>query len=159
FAPSAMPLRFVPIHAGAFKMGSDSGDPDERPVHEVRITRAFAIQNTEMTQRQWTALMGSNTSHFSDCGDCPVENVSWDDIQKVIRILNARKDGYVYRLPTEAEWEYAARAGAADESHTIADDNVGWFSANSGGRTHPVATKLPNAWGLYDMHGNVWEWV
>jgi len=133
----------------------------ERPVHPVSITRAFYMQKTEVTQGQWRQVMGTNPSHFSDCGDlCPVERVSWNDVQTFLAALNTMDPGKGYRLPTEAEWEYAARAGTAgDYGGTGVLDQMGWYEDNSGSRTHPVAQKQPNHWGLFDMHGNVWEWV
>jgi len=123
------------------------------------------MQTTEVTQGQWRAVMGSNPAYFQNCGDdCPVEQVSWDDIQTFIAVLNTRGEG-IYRLPTEAEWEYAARAGStaalANGGTTVTDcsydqnlDAMGWYCGNAASKTHPVAQKQPNAWGLYDMHGN-----
>jgi hypothetical protein len=156
------PEQFALIPAGTFTMGDDdSGYGNESPAHEVTITQPFMIQKTEVTQGQWEAVMGENPSYFSACGDlCPVERVSWDDIQDFLTALNAMDPGKNYRLPTEAEWEYAARAGTTgDYGGTGVLDEMGWYDNNSGGTTHPVALKQPNYWGLYDMHGNVWEWV
>jgi formylglycine-generating enzyme required for sulfatase activity len=150
---------FVQIAPGEVEMGSERGEVDERPPHPVRISQSFEMGECEVTQAQWQAVMGNNPSVFKDCGgNCPVENVSWDDAQAFIKELNARNDGYQYRLPSEAEWEYACRAGTAGD---YAGDlgKVAWYEANSNGKTHPVRTKEKNAWGLYDMHGNVLEWV
>jgi formylglycine-generating enzyme required for sulfatase activity len=128
------------------------------------------MQTTEVTQGQWKAVMGENPSYFKDCGDnCPVEQVSWDDVQSFIKRLNAISQGQQYRLPTEAEWEYAARAGSktafanGDIQETGCDhdpnlDKMGWYCGNSNNKTHAFAQKLPNQWQIFDMHGNVWEW-
>ncbi len=153
--------QFVLINAGTFQMGSASGDSDERPVHAVTITRPFRLQKTEVTQHQWTTVMGSNPSVFPLCGQtCPVDGVSWEQAQAFIEALNASDPGKDYRLPTEAEWEYAARAGTlGDYGGTGVLDEMGWYVGNGGSRTHFVAHKQPNAWGLFDMHGNVMEWV
>ena len=149
----------VVIPAGEFRMGSTSGDNDEQPVHAVRISRPFALSKYEVTQGQWEAVMGSNPSHFAECGpSCPVERVSWYDAQEFIGRLNARAGGVRFRLPTEAEWEYAARAGTSGDYYGNLDA-IAWYDGNSGGRTHPVGQKAPNSWGLHDMHGNVYEWV
>ena len=124
----------------------------------------------EVTQAQWQAVMGSNPSGFKNCrGACPVERVSWNDVQEFVGRLNAWSAGRPYRLPKEAEWEYAARAGTSSDTYAgdltkpIANDSVlnriAWYDVNSEYRTHPVGRKTPNAFGLHDMMGNVWEWV
>ena len=115
-----------------------------------------------MTQEQWQAVMGTNPSRFPGDPKRPVESVSWNDAQEFLRQLS-EKEGKLYRLPTEAEWEYAARAGSK-ATYCFGDDakllrEYAWYGENSGNRTHPVGQLKPNAWGLYDMHGNVWEWV
>lgn len=152
--------QFSLIPPGTFFMGGE-GHRHERPVHVVTLTQAFYMQRTPVTQGQWREIMGTNPSWFSECGDaCPVERVGWNVIQEFIERLNERYPDRNYRLPTEAEWEYAARAGTTgDYGGTGVLDEMGWYRDNSGNRTHPVALKQPNAWGLYDMHGNVWEWV
>lgn len=149
-------MKFAYIPPGSFQMG-ESGD-----IHTVTISQGFYLGSTEVTQTQWVSVMFNNPSSFNNCDNCPVENVSWEDVQAFIKKLNDRGDGK-YRLPTEAEWEYAARAGSTTKySFGDGEGSLGsyaWYDANSGSRTHDVATKQPNAWGLYDMHGNVWEWV
>ena len=153
--------QFALIPTGTFQMGSANGEADEWPVHTVNITQPFYMQKTEVTQGQWQAVMGGNPSYFSDCGDtCPVERVSWADFRYFLATLNAQDPGKNYRLPTEAEWEYAARAGTLGSyGGTGVLDEMGWYSGNSGSEPHPVAQKQANAWGLFDMHGNVWEYV
>ena len=151
----------VVIPAGSFVMGSENR-ADEKPPHSVNI-RSFLIGKTEVTQKLWSHVMGSNPSKFKECGpECPVENVSWDNVHNFIRKLN-QQTGKVYRLPSEAEWEYAARAGTTtDWSFGNEESRLGdyaWYYENSGGNPHAVGQKLPNAFGLYDMHGNVWEWT
>ena len=153
-------MTFTAIPSGSFQMGSNDGGSDEKPVHNVYV-KSFKMMTTEVTQAQWQALMGSNPSNWK--GDnLPVENVSWDDIQDFLRELNRIDPGKKYRLPTEAEWEYACRAGTTTKYYTGDKDSdlnrAGWYNGNSGSNTHPVGQKAPNAWGLYDMHGNVWEW-
>ena len=167
FTSPTLEAKFVLIPAGTFTMGSPSGElgrfSDESPQRRVTISRSFYIQTTEVTQGQWKRVMGNNPSNFSSCGDdCPVENVNWNDIQGFIIRLNRQEGTDKYRLPTEAEWEYAARAGTTKRFHSGDNDDdlsrAGWCG-NSGSKTHPVGQKAPNAWGLYDMHGNVWEWL
>ena len=155
-------MEFVRIPAGEFLMGSTSqgGFYSEQPVTRVRISRAFELGKHEVTQAEWQAVMGSNPSHFDECGgDCPVEKVSWDEVQEFIGRLNALEGEARYRLPTEAEWEYAARAGTTTDRYAGNLDAIAWYDGNSGGRPHPVGRKAPNAWGLHDMLGNVYEWV
>jgi formylglycine-generating enzyme required for sulfatase activity len=137
--------------------------------HQVTLTRDFYMQTTEVTQGQWQAVMGTNPSYFTSCGsDCPVEVVSWEDVQDFITALNALT-GENYTLPTEAQWEYAARSGSTTAmangnlsvincSHDASLDGIGWYCGNAES-TKPVAQKQANAWGLYDMHGNVLEYV
>ncbi len=156
-------MEFVLIPAGTFKMGADMGEPDERPLHQVTISKAFYLGKYEVTQGQWQAVMGNNPSSTTGDPNFPVDQVSWDDVQAFTRKLNALEGITAYRLPTEAEWEYAARAGTST-IFSFGNDpkNLGdyaWYRANSEHRSHPVGQKKPNAWGLHDMLGNVWEWV
>jgi len=166
----------VEIPAGSFEMGSNEkifnpiagNNDEERPVHHVTIEKSFAMGMTKVTKGQWKAIMGNNPnpaqSHYNNypgnCGDnCPVQNVSWEDAQEFIKKLNAIT-GKHYRLPSEAEWEYACRAGG-HHAYCGSDDvnSVAWYADNSNHNPHPVATKQANAWGLYDMSGNVREWI
>ena len=154
-------MQFVLIRPGSFQMGSKPGFPDEMPVHKVTITKPFYLGKYKVTQEQWQKVMGSNPSDFKG-PKLPVEQVSWNDCQNFLAKLKKKVTGYEFRLPTEAQWEYACRAGSTgDYCFDDGETNVGeygWHSNNSGGKTHPVGEKKPNAWGLYDMHGNVWEW-
>ena len=152
-------FNMVSVDGGVFKMGSESGDDDETPVHEVKL-KSFSIGQTEVTQELWETVMGTNPSKWKSL-KLPVENVSWNDCQTFITKLNALT-GQQFRLPTEAEWEYAARGGSQSKGYTYSGSNsldeVAWYSSNSGSKTHEVATKSPNELGIYDMTGNVWEW-
>ena len=155
-------IEFVRIPAGEFWMGSISAVAHdwEQPVTQVRISRAFDLGKYEVTQGHWEVVIGNNPSYFQECGlACPVEQVSWEEAQEFIRRLNAMDGAGTYRLPTEAEWEYAARAGTTGDRYAANLDAIAWCRENSGGRTHPVGGKAPNAFGLYDMLGNVTEWV
>jgi formylglycine-generating enzyme required for sulfatase activity/serine/threonine protein kinase len=155
----------VYVRGGSFSMGctseqgSDCKDV-EKPSHQVTL-RSFSIGKYEITQAQWVAVMGANPSEFSNCNNCPVEQVSWNDIQIFIRKLN-NLTGKRFRLPTEAEWEFAARGGTRSKGYKYAGSNsmgsVAWYNVNSGRKTHPVGQKQSNELGLYDMSGNAWEW-
>ncbi len=153
-------LAFVQIPAGRFTMGDQTREADA-PLHEVIFPKPFLMACLEVTQAQWTAVMGSNPSFYKD-PIRPVENVSWNDVQTFISKLNNHDPEVTYRLPTEAEWEYAARAGSSTRfcfGDDVAQlDQYAWTRRNSGKKHHPVGTLKPNKWGLYDMHGNVWEW-
>jgi formylglycine-generating enzyme required for sulfatase activity len=166
-------MEFVPIPRDKFMMGSRPSEPrrglDEFQ-HEVEITRPFYLGAFEVTQEQYETVMKKNPSRFTRKNgggpDHPVDNVSWENAVAFCNALSGleeeRKAGRVYRLPTEAEWEYACRAGTTT-AYCFGDDpgklgEYAWYSANADGRTHEVGTKKPNAWGLYDMHGNAWEW-
>jgi formylglycine-generating enzyme required for sulfatase activity len=193
--------RMTLIPAGTFMMGSERTDPaglgPEFPVHEVTISRPFWLGTTEVTQLEYQSIIGVNPSHFKDCGlDCPVDLVSWGDSIAFLNELSRREglevcyDGSAedwtfrgvecagYRMPTEAEWEYAVRAGTSTTAFYAGDitvldldqdtacqvidpvlDQLAWYCANSGDRPHPAGMKMPNAFGLYDMLGNTWEWV
>jgi len=165
-------MKFVYIPVGTFIMGCPSdelGRDNDEKQHQITLSKGFYMQSTEVTQGQWKAVMRSNPSYFKNCGDdCPVEQVSWNDVQEFIRKLNKQEDGEIYRLPSEAEWEYTCRADSktAFSNGNISIlgcgydanlDTVGWYCGNSLGKTHKIAQKAPNSWGLYDMHGNVYE--
>ncbi len=155
-------MEFVLIPAGSFQMGSNEYD-DEKPVHNVKIDKEFYLGKYEVTQKQYQAIMGNNPSHFKG-ENHPVEQVSWNDAQEFIKKLNEKEGkGNKYRLPSEAEWEYAARANTSTK-WSFGDNesdlkNYAWYGANSDSKTHEVGQKKPNGFGLFDMHGNVWEWT
>jgi formylglycine-generating enzyme required for sulfatase activity len=168
FTDPTTSMELVRVKGGCFQMGNtfDAGGPEEAPAHEACV-EDFYLGRFEVTQGQWKAVMGTNPSQHSACGDnCPVEMVSWDDVQDFIRRLNGRSGGKgpssgPYRLPTEAEWEYAARSGGRDQKYSGQTDDPGrvaWYHSNSE-ITRPVGLKAPNDLGLHDMTGNVWEWT
>ena len=153
-------IKMVPISGGSLKMGSADDEKGEKPLHTV-ILSEFEMSATEITQGQYKAVMGTNPSEFTGDDNLPVEQVSWNDAVVFCRALS-QKTGREFSLPTEAEWEYACRAGTTTNYYNGDNENdlalAGWYSSNSSSKTHLVGGKTPNAWGLYDMHGNVWEW-
>jgi formylglycine-generating enzyme required for sulfatase activity len=158
-------MKMVWVPGGCYSMGCGrwTGDcyGDESPVHEVCVD-GFWIGMYEVTQEEWRKVMGSNPSKYKKNDSYPVENISWDDARELIRKLNAEsKENYGFRLPTEAEWEYACRSGGKDEKYSGGSsvDSVAWYSGNSRISPHAVGARSPNGLGIYDMSGNVWEWV
>lgn len=156
---------FITIPGGSFYMGSpeeESGRRSDETRHFVALTNGFEMQTSEVTQEQWVSLMNHNPSKNKGDNN-PVENVTWYEVQVFLGMLNFQNDGYVYRLPTEAEWEFAARGGTSTAYHFANDaallNGYAWYGVNSSASTHPVKMKLPNQFGLFDMHGNVHEWV
>jgi len=175
-------MTFVRIPAGTFIMGSPKDEPgrfeDEHFPHPGTIAGEFWLAQCPVTQEQWQTVMGNNPSYFVHAGPhAPVDHVSWYDCLEFVRILNTRAGEIRYRMPTEAEWEYACRAGTDGPFYSPVEgycegncntdqpqpplpalDDIAWWCGNAEGTTHPVAQKIPNSWGLYDMLGNVWEW-
>ena len=159
---SSCKIAFVPIPAGVFYMGSENGGEEERPVHLVTIAKPFYMGKYAVTQEQWQKIMGTTPSRFEGALN-PVEQITWDKCQVFLSKLTDASPGKTFRFPTEAQWEYACRAGTKT-AYSFGDspdaiEGYAWVGSNSESRTHPVGEKKPNAWGLHDMHGNVWEWV
>ena len=175
-AAAPVKIEYVKIPAGEFMMGCSKGDTmcdmhdpesplkdffkdlSESPAHMVKITKPFEMGKYVVTQAEWKKVMGTDVSTFK--GDnLPMENISWNQIQDFLTKINSMNDGFKYRLPTEAEWEYAARAGTTGPLIGDSLDAIAWYDQKGGPKTKAVGTKAPNAWGLYDMQGNVWQWV
>jgi len=155
-------MELVLIRPGSFQMGDPSGADDAKPVHKVTITQPFYLGKYKVTQQQWQAVMGSNPSYFKGPGN-PVDSVGWEDCKLFLKKLGEKCGGSEkFNLPTEAQWEYACRAGSTtkycygDEEARLAE--YAWFNDNSAGRTHPAGEKKPSAWGLYDVHGSLFDW-
>ena len=162
FTVNGVSFDMIEVEGGTYKMGDDnSTEADEKPAHNETIA-TFQIGKTEVTQELWQAVMGANPSNFKGEANLPVEKVSWTDCNTFITKLN-QATGKNFRLPTEAEWEYAARGGNKSQGFTYSGSNtigdVAWYDGNSSSKTHPVAQKQPNELGIYDMSGNVWEWT
>lgn len=156
---SGVSIELVQLPPGRFRMGSASGGKDERPVHEISIRKPVWMSKFPVTQRQWNALKGSNPSRFKEAGpEAPVESVSYRACESFIDRLNEAQPEWSFRLPTEAEWEYACRAGSKGLRSDVSLKAVAWYKDNSQGTPHPVGRRQPNAWGLHDMLGNVWQW-
>jgi formylglycine-generating enzyme required for sulfatase activity len=158
--PGGVTMEMIYCAPGEFMMGSDNGDADEKPRHKVKLTKGFWLGKFQVTQKQWRNVMGNNPASAKG-DDLPVEMVSWNDCHDFIDKVNAQLNCEA-RLPTEAEWEYACRAGSGgDFGGTGKVDDMGWYNNTVFGfglKLHPVGQKNPNAWGFFDMHGNVWEW-
>lgn len=167
-------IAFVWCPAGTYMMGANPDEIgsffNEYPQHQVTFSQGFWISKYEVTQRQWWAVMGNNPSvhqgaRYGNTDNRPVDQISWNDTQDFLDELNALRPGMNYRLPTEAEWEYACRAGTTTRFYWGDDPDLSqmagyaWTDQGNDGETHAVGQKLPNAWGIYDMCGNVWEWV
>jgi len=161
-------MKLIYVAAGTFQMGSNDGEIDERPVHEVKISKGFWIGKHEVTQQEYQSIMGSNPSYYL-AKNKPVECVSWDEAMKFCKKLTDREQrakrlpsAYEYRLPTEAEWEYAAQGGNKSKAYKYSGSNnideVAWYGLNSDKQTHEVGKKSANELGIHDMSGNVWEW-
>jgi formylglycine-generating enzyme required for sulfatase activity len=171
---NSMGMKFVYVPPGSFLRGSPVDEPGRESDEKqqlVTLSNGYYMQATEVTQEQWKAVMGTLPLYIIKCNEkCPIERVSWDDVQEFIITLNKIEGSHNYRLPTEAEWEYSSRAGSKTSfsngeisvltcDNDIKLDELGWYCGNSKNSPHhPVAQKTPNAWGLYDMHGSVWEW-